>query len=293
MVDIIPNYGLAQIHCMMLGDKERLNAYNLALSLVRGKEVLDYGAGTGILSMMAVRAGAKKVYAIESTNTNLARQIVRKNGFDKKIKIIEGDIFDVDLPKVDVIVSEWMGVWALQDNMLPGLLYARDNFLKEEGLILPNNIGLYLVPSSEPIENIPDFSRIQNFDLTPYLKSVRSQPFVMRANTKKFLSKPNQVHTLDILRLSSEKCTNLDLQSKYKIEKGREVTCLYGWFDADFYGASKLDTSPKITTHWQQARFLLEDSVSMNKGDELMIRMKSQVSSENNRLIKFHIEASK
>ena len=294
MVDIVPRYDLPQIHCMMLGDHERLDTYNSALkNLVNGKTVLDYGAGTGILSMMAVRAGANKVYAIESTNTDLAKQIIKSNDLEDKIEIIEKDIFDADLPNVDVIVSEWMGVWALQENMLPGLLYARDNFLKEEGIILPNNINLYLVPSSEPINNIPNFSNIHGFNLNSYLTKVNSQPFVNFANPQCFLSEPKKVHSLDISKIPSKNCTSLDLQRSYTMQKDGQVTCLYGWFNADFYEASNLDTSPKTTTHWQQARFLPEKQISVKQGEDINVKLKSWVSRDDKRLIKFHAEVLK
>lgn len=52
--------------------------------------VLDIGAGTGLLSMMAMRAGADSVTALEMLEpmANCAEEIVRKNGYDGQIRII-------------------------------------------------------------------------------------------------------------------------------------------------------------------------------------------------------------
>jgi len=56
----------------MLSDKVRTKAYQKAIldnkHLFKDKVVMDIGCGTGILSMFAVTAGAKKVYAIEKAN---------------------------------------------------------------------------------------------------------------------------------------------------------------------------------------------------------------------------------
>ena len=44
---------------------------------------MDVGAGSGILSLFAAQAGAKKVYAIEaSKSAENARRLIKANGYD-------------------------------------------------------------------------------------------------------------------------------------------------------------------------------------------------------------------
>merc|ERR1711966_360815 len=109
----------------MLKDTVRTKAYENAICknghLFKDKVVLDVGCGTGILSMFAARAGAKHVYGIEMANIyKYARQIVKENGFEKKITIINGKVEEIELPveKVDIIISEWMGYFLLYEGML-------------------------------------------------------------------------------------------------------------------------------------------------------------------------------
>lgn len=76
--------------------------------------MLDVGCGTGILSLFAAKAGAKRVIGVDYSNiANIAKQIVKINNFSDVITIIKGKIEEIELPpdidKVDIIVSEWMG----------------------------------------------------------------------------------------------------------------------------------------------------------------------------------------
>ena len=69
--------------------------------------------------------------------------LYRENGLDEKITLIKGRIEEVTLPAgiddIDVIVSEWMGYFLLFESMLDSVIYAREKWLR------PNGIGMYYV----------------------------------------------------------------------------------------------------------------------------------------------------
>jgi type I protein arginine methyltransferase len=60
-----------------------------------------------------------------------AKQIVKANGFEDSITVIQGKMEDVELPEqyVDIIISEWMGYFLLYESMLDTVIYARDKYL--------------------------------------------------------------------------------------------------------------------------------------------------------------------
>ena len=45
-------------------------------------------------------------------------------------------------PQVDIIISEWMGYFLLYESMRDTVLYARDKWLVEGGMILPDKATL-------------------------------------------------------------------------------------------------------------------------------------------------------
>ena len=51
---------------------------------------------------------------------------------------------EIKLPvdKVDIIISEWMGYFLLFESMLDTVIYARDKYLRPDGLMLPDRVSL-------------------------------------------------------------------------------------------------------------------------------------------------------
>jgi len=144
---------LADIHAVMINDKVRTSTYASYIlrnpGIFLNKVVLDVGCGTGILSMFAARAGARKVIAVDASDiVHRARQIIKENDFDDVITVVHGKIEEISLPadieKVDVIISEWMGYALIYESMLDSVLVARDRFLKPEGILAPSHSRMML-----------------------------------------------------------------------------------------------------------------------------------------------------
>ena len=136
----------------MLADAPRTGAYHRGITLNRsdfeGKTVLDVGAGTGILSLFAAQAGARKVYALEGTSSAAyARLLAKSNNFQDCIEVIQSRLADLDLPeKVDVVISEPWGFFMFHERMVEDFLLARDRFLAPGGKLFPTTGRLWLAP---------------------------------------------------------------------------------------------------------------------------------------------------
>jgi len=77
-----------------LDQRENRNALK---GIVEGAEVLDTFCYTGSFALHAVKFGARRVIAIDSSvqALELARENAKLNGFDERIEFIEGNAFDI------------------------------------------------------------------------------------------------------------------------------------------------------------------------------------------------------
>jgi histone-arginine methyltransferase CARM1 len=102
----------------------------------KGKVVMDVGCGSGILSIFAAQAGAKKVFAVEASNmADSARILIEHNKLSHIITVVKSKIEDITEDvisphSVDVIVSEPLGTYLYNERMLETYIIARDKFLK-------------------------------------------------------------------------------------------------------------------------------------------------------------------
>ena len=199
------------IHEEMLKDTSRTLSYRNAMyrnkDLFKDKIVLDVGCGTGILSMFAVKAGAKHVYSVDmSSIIDKAKEIVELNGFSDKITLLQGKLEDINLPvdKVDIIISEWMGYFLLYESMLDTVLYARDRYLVEGGLIFPDKCQMYIAGIEDAQykdEKIHYWEDVYGFDYTPFIKTAMEEPLVDTVNNQSLITKGTQFLNLTLIPL--------------------------------------------------------------------------------------------
>jgi protein arginine N-methyltransferase 1 len=136
---------LLLMHQVMLGDRRRIAAYDRALgqTVTTGDVVVDVGAGLLVLSLLALRHGAGHVYALEGDPATafLAGQIVKNNGLEDRITVIEGDARLARLPaKADVLVAEMMGNLGPEEEMAAIVAAVARNNLRPGALLIPQRL---------------------------------------------------------------------------------------------------------------------------------------------------------
>lgn len=266
----------------MLKDKNRTETYRRSIENnkedFKDKIVLDIGAGTGILSMFAARAGAKHVYAVENAEIALfAREIVSRNGLSDKITILKGKMEEVVLPveKVDIIVSEWMGYFLLYESMLDCVLWARDKYLVEGGKILPDKCQIYFAgieDSDYKASKIDFWKNVYGFNMDCLGAAAMKEPIVDSVNAEPIISDTCKVLELDLCKMNPD---DVEFSNEYCITFEENETChaLLAWFDCEFSRLTRpktLSTSPHAGyTHWKQVVFYLKEDIRMERGDKL------------------------
>lgn len=139
----------------MAGDGVRIDAYARAIKqLVRpGSVVVDLGCGTGIMSLLALRAGARRVHAVDMDPAVwLARDLAVENGYGEKLAVHHGSSFDLDLgdEPADVVIADLRGSFPLFRQNVATMEDARRRLLKPGGILLPARDRLFVAVVEAP-----------------------------------------------------------------------------------------------------------------------------------------------
>jgi protein arginine N-methyltransferase 3 len=216
-------YSNISIHETMLRDEPRTSAYADALlankAFLKGKVVLDVGCGTGILCMLAVKAGAKKVIGVDcSSIIERAQKVIDRNGMTDKITLIRGRLEEVKLPlendEVDVIVSEWMGYGLYFENMLSSVIYARDTYMSDQGVLMPSDAKVYIeaMTAEGAVDRVAWWGNVYGFDMTDMADLLSNEAQVQLIDNEDIISDRSIAHSLDISKASD---TDLDFVAPF------------------------------------------------------------------------------
>jgi protein arginine N-methyltransferase 1 len=289
------------IHEEMLKDTSRTLSYRSAMfknrHLFKDKIVLDVGCGTGILSMFASKAGAKHVYAVDMSNIiDKAKEITELNGFADKITLIQGKLEDITLPveKVDIIVSEWMGYFLLYESMLDTVLYARDKYLVEGGLILPDKCSMYIAGIEDgeyKDEKINYWQDVYGFDYSPFIDVAMVEPLVDTVNNNSLITDAYKYFEFDINTVTKE---GLEYTREFELKPLTNELChaFIVWWDCEFPGDQKVElkTGPMNQyTHWKQTVFYMDQVLDVKENDTIKGRISSRPNSKNPREVDVEI----
>lgn len=272
-------------HRNMLEDKIRCNAYKKAISEVvkPGHTVVDIGTGSGLLSYFAVMSGAKKVYAIDWGDIiEHSKKIAKANNWSNRIEFIKNASINVKLPKkVDVVISEILGSFAIEEDVVKYITDAKKRFLKKGGILVPARVEMEISPieASQEYENLIEFwnKSLYGVDFSQVSEEALNYRYTSsNLYEKDLLSPPQKIHTIDFYKLDKEGIS-INKSVNFKIKRKGTIYGIAGWFKAyltenvtfsSFYKDEK--------THWGTNFFPIKKPIKVDKGENILVKISGQ-----------------
>ncbi|MCC7070207.1 MAG: 50S ribosomal protein L11 methyltransferase [Deltaproteobacteria bacterium] len=281
----IYGYGDPGNHATMLVDAVRMRAFAEAIRrAVRPDDVVvDVGSGTGVLALLAAKAGARRVYAIEAGP--MARVIEREaagNGVADVVRVVRADARDVRFEgeladKPTLIVSEMIGSFGLDEDYL-GLLGAVRARCAPGCRVLPGSVAIHLALASLPslAEELATVRGGLGVRLDEVANLLQSRPCMAWVNGTELLTSSTPAQ-----RFSVGDPTPRAVGGPTTAQRSGSANAIVGWFESELVPGVSLSSSPDgRPTHWAHLVFPLDPPLALAVDDTVDLEVRPRVITE-------------
>ncbi len=268
-------------HFGIVHDERRNAAYAEALRhfVTPDTTVFEIGTGTGILAMLAARAGAKHVYTCERREdvAAAAREIIARNGFAERITVIAKDAHQVrvgtDLPeRCNLFVAEIVDNSLLGEQVLPLTQLARERFLTADAGLLPRSVAAigYAVTGQGQAHKYR-MGQISGFDMTPFN---RFTPIEINAGKGGGELHPLTAPT-ELARFDLDAAIRQEGEFKVNLIATRagEAQAICRWLRLDFGAGILFENNPPHRSCWDPQLHILPQPPLLDVGDPLALTL--------------------
>ena len=277
-----------EYHRTLIADAGRLAAFEQALAKVirKGQTVVaDIGTGSGVLAMIAARLGARKVIAYELAEIGgLAQSLFKLNKL-RNIEIIAARSTEIIEPeRADVVVSETLGNYALEEFLVETMNDAAARHLKPGGVLIPGRLEQMVAPvtAARCRDELIAWDRIgRGLDFGPARRMSLNNAYIRRFPPAELLDRARSAVTWDTLDFKVRNRFARKGAAEWRIEAPVTVHGLAVWWAAELAPGVTLSTSPLAApTHWEQLFLPALEPIELKAGETLAVQVRSRSSEE-------------
>ncbi|NOR39563.1 MAG: methyltransferase domain-containing protein [Candidatus Thorarchaeota archaeon] len=247
----------------LLSHRSRLSKFQRAIQRVVQPEshVVDIGTGTGILALLAARAGAKSVTAVDvnGRSLNYARKAAQINGLSQRVSFVESHYEEyVPEEQADIVICEMLSSMLLIEQQVPACAHATRRVLKPGGIILPASASVY----AAPVECHSLWERFTLFDL-----EFHKVPQTLGKGDAKDLSDAALVAKFNFS--SQDIPTEVNEMLEFSIVEDGHLHGLAGFFQAHLYE----DIILGMDDGWRELFLPLDEPIEVSKGARVSVQL--------------------
>ncbi len=261
----------------MIADGPRVDAYAAAIrAVVRpGCRVIDLGAGFGFFSVLAVKAGAAHVDAIEPNQiVHLGPRFAADNDCADKITFHPMDACEVSLAEPsDVLIADLRGPTPFCGTALQVIIDARDRLLKPGGAIIAMRDTLYVAPCAAPLtfrREIDAAHGREGVDLGAVERVIFDTPIRCRIEADVLRAEPRAWTEIDYRALAqTDACGTVE----WSMDRDARLRGLAVWFESDLAPGVRLSPVPSTAAPYGQMFVPFSSPLIVRAGDALRIEI--------------------
>jgi protein arginine N-methyltransferase 1 len=267
----------------MIADTHRIGAYAkaIATAVSPGDVVAEIGCGPGVFSLLACRAGAKRVYAIDRDPiVSLAKQVGMANGFADQMECLQHDSRSIELPeRVNLIVSDIRGALPFYGHAISVMEDARQRFLSPRGIVIPQRDILMaaVIEAGEFYSSIlsPWRNSVSHIDFSPAVRLLLHGCYSSKFKPEQLLTKPQSWCVLDYATGAPVRAAaRLNFQAK-RTGTGHGI-CL--WFETQLFEDIGYSSGPDgAATIYRQIFLPWLEAVKVADGQKIEVQLQADL----------------
>lgn len=277
-----------EYHRTLVADRLRNAAFHEALSrvVVKGKTtVADIGTGTGLLAFLAAGLGAKKVWAYEAAEIGAVAERLKALNKMRAVELIPGRSTEIIEPeRADVVVTETLGNFALEEFLVETMNDARARYLKPGGVLIPGVVEQFACPVIGPRirDDLCVWDRIgYGLDFSPAREMSLNNVYIRTLKPDELLDSGASAQMWDRVDFSEKNRLSRRGTMRFAAPTSLTVHGLAVWWTAELVPGVSLTTSPLApSTHWEQLFFPALEPIAVGAGDTLVAEIRARSTEE-------------
>ena len=262
----------------MVADRARTTAYARALraQIQPGARVLEIGAGFGFFSVIAARAGAAHVDAVETNPAvHLGPKVAAANGCGDRITFHHRDVAVLALERrADLLIADLRGPTPFGPKAIDTIACARNRLLRPGGTVIARRDTLFVAATRAPAgvrQELHGARDVEGVILAPVERIVHDTPMRFSIAADDLLGEGRPWLELDYETVAG---TEFSGEARCEILRAGSMEGLAVWFESDLGAGITISTEPGSgIVAYRQMFVPLRTPVDVKAGDRVRARL--------------------
>lgn len=246
--------GVYSWHFLIPRDRGRNDAYEQALlrAIRPGCRVLEIGTGTGLLAMMAARAGAIVVTCeADPAIASAARDVIAANGYADRVTVVNSHSTALEPERdmgglADILVSEIVSNDLLSEGVLAAHEDAVARLLTREAVVIPPRGSIRVALARDLRGRSPRLGEASGFDLSAFNRLAAPNEMIRVGMDQVALcSEPVDLFSFDFATTDRRKPERRELEIA---SQGGRVDGIVQWIALEMDAVGRYENRPQSGT---------------------------------------------